>query len=177
MSATLEVTLDPEKNYEIVDGYPEEKPMAGARHGGVVMRLGARMQMFAEAHNLGGVYSPDTTFQIGRNERMPDLAFVSAAHIPEAGEPEGKWPIPPDLAVEVVSPNDLWEKVNDKIFEYFDAGVQQVWLISPERKTVAIYDSPVDICVLMENDELSSEKLLPGVICRVSELFKSPTRG
>ncbi|HWQ32698.1 MAG TPA: Uma2 family endonuclease [Blastocatellia bacterium] len=177
MSAILEVTLDPDREYEIVNGQPEEKPMAGAGHGGIEVRLMWRLAKHVEENNLGGVYGPDTTFQIGRNERLPDLSFVSAARIPEDGEPEGKWPFAPDLAIEVVSPNDLWERMNDKIFEYFDAGVQQVWLLSPERRTVAVYDSPVELRVLTEADELTSEKLLPGFRCRVSEIFKSPARG
>src|SRR5262249_42301287 len=67
------VTLDPEKAYEIVDGQPEEKEMAGARHGSVIMRLGVRLGIHIEQHHLGGLYSPNTTFQIGRNERLPDL--------------------------------------------------------------------------------------------------------
>lgn len=40
MQALADVTLDPEKEYEIVNGVPEEKPMAGARHGSIIMRLG-----------------------------------------------------------------------------------------------------------------------------------------
>ena len=67
MDVSTAVTLDPEKSYEIVDGQPEEKEMAGARHGRVVMRLGARLEMHVEQHQLGGIYGPDTTFQIGRN--------------------------------------------------------------------------------------------------------------
>src|SRR5467141_680233 len=92
MLTTTAVALDPEKAYEIVDGQPEEKEMPGARHGRVVMRLGARLEMHIEQHQLGGIYSPDTTFQIGRNERLPDLAFVSIARMPEGSEPEGIWP-------------------------------------------------------------------------------------
>lgn len=75
------VTLDPDKAYEIVDGHPEEKAMVGARHGRVVMRLGARLEMYVEQQHLGGIYSPNTTFQIGRNQRLPDLAFVAAARL------------------------------------------------------------------------------------------------
>jgi Uma2 family endonuclease len=46
---------------------------------------------------------------------LPDIAFISAARIPPEGEPDDKWPMAPDLAVEVISPNDLWVKVNRNI--------------------------------------------------------------
>lgn len=171
MHAQMAVTLDPEKHYEIVDGCPEEKPMAGARHGRVIMRLGARLEMHVEQHQLGGMYGPDTTFQIGHNERLPDLAFVAAARMPDGGEPEGLWALAPDLAIEVISPNDLWEKVQSKVQDYFAAGVRQVWLVSWQQRTVSIFDSSTHITVLTEHDVLTSEALLPGFRCRVSDIF------
>ncbi len=84
-----EIVLNPDKEYEIVDGRPQEKEMGGARHGGVDTRLIQRLTNFVEAGGLGWVYDADTTFRIGRNERLPDVSFVAAARIPSAGEPEG----------------------------------------------------------------------------------------
>lgn len=176
MSAGTEIILDPEKEYEIVEGQPEEKEMEGGRHGGVGARLVARLVMHTEKTLLGGVYGPDTTFTIGRNERLPDVAFMSASRIPAEGEPEGIWPIAPDLAVEIISANDLFEKVIAKVHEYFDAGVRQVWLISPEHRTIIIYHSQTQITILSEEDELVSGDILPGFRCRVGELFQQPAR-
>lgn len=177
MAATAQPALDDDKIYEIVDGQPVEKPMAGAKHGGVGARLSARMFLHVDAHQLGGVYGPDTNFAIGNRERVPDVSFVSAARIPPEGEPENAWPIAPDLAVEVISPNDAWEQLYRKLREYFAAGVREVWLISMEQRTVMIYHSPAvaDAVTLAENEELTSD-LLPGFRCRISELFKQPAR-
>lgn len=176
MAITTDIDLDPDKEYEIVAGQPEEKVMGGARHGGVGVRLIARLASYVEAHQLGGVYGPDTTFQIGENERIPDVAFVSAARLPMEGEPEGSWSMAPDLAVEIVSPNDLYEKVLSKVEEYFAGGVRQVWLISPEHQTVTIYHTPTHTTILTEAEDLVSEELLPGFRCRIADLFRSPAR-
>jgi Uma2 family endonuclease len=173
MTAQAEIAYDIDKDYEVVDGIMEEK-MAGGKHGRTIMRLGARLQMHVEARNLGDIYSPDTTFQIGQNERLPDLAFVSVERIPEEGVPEGKWEIAPDLAIEVISPNDPWEKVNSKVAAYFAAGVREVWLVSLGQRTISIYNSPTQIRILKEDDELTSEELLPGFSCRLSEIFGEP---
>jgi Uma2 family endonuclease len=175
MAVTTEIRFDPEKEYEIVDGQPEEKQMGGAKHGGVGMRLGAELWMHAKAHKLGGVYGPDTSFMIGHNERLPDVAFVSAERIPPDGEPDGTWPIAPDLAVEILSPNDLYEKVISKIQDYFAAGVREVWLISPAHKTVAVYLSPTDVKILTEDDDLTSN-VVQGFRCKIRDLFQSPSR-
>ncbi|HKX33163.1 MAG TPA: Uma2 family endonuclease [Blastocatellia bacterium] len=175
MAIVTEVDLDTEKEYEIVDGHPEKKIMGGARHGGVGVRLIIELGTYIKINKLGRLYGPDTTFQIGLNERIPDIAFVSAERIPPEGEPEGKWRIPPDLAVEIISPTDLWNKVNPKVREYFAAGVRQVWLISLEEREVRILNSPTAVTVLTEDEELTSA-LLPGFSCRIREIFQHPTR-
>ena len=168
-----EAVFEAEKFYEIVNGQLEEKDMAGARHGGVGMRLGARLVLHAEAHRLGEVYGVDTTFKIGANERIPDLAFVTAARLPDR-EPSGSWQMAPDLAVEIVSPTDIYEKVVIKAQEYLAAGVKQVWVISPEAKYIAIYRSMKDIAIFLEDEILECEDLLPGFRCPLREIFRAP---
>ena len=97
----------------------------------------------------------------------------------------GVWTIAPDLAVEIVSPNDLaqrsgptiWpndliEEVEAKIHAYFAAGVQQVWLVAPQFQTVTICASPLMLTLLQAGDELTSPELLPGFRCPVAALFQ-----
>ena len=175
MSTTTAVALDPDKLYEIVDGQPEEKEMPGARHGGICARLAIELGLYLKANRLGELYV-ETSFQIGANERIPDLAFVSAARIPPEGEPDTKWPMPPDLAVEVISPNDLYEKVYAKAMEYLAAGVKQVWLVSPEHHTVTIYRSATNITAFPGDRELVSEDVFPGFHCSLREIFTSPVQ-
>ena len=172
--AEAELVLDPEKEYEIVNGQPEEKEMAGALHSGVGTRLIIELGYYCKIHKLGAVYGADATFQIGINERLPDVSFISAARIPKEGETSSKWKIAPDLAVEVVSPNDLYRKVISKVKDYLTAGVSEVWLIEPELKIFTIYRSLTDFTVLSEDDELVSETLLPGFRLKLSELFQLP---
>lgn len=165
------IALDPELEYEIVNGKPEVKEMASMKHGGTIIRLAIRLGAYVETNELGGVYSPDTTFQIGQNQRLPDLAFVSNERMPEEGEVDGVAPIAPDLAIEVISPNDVLEKVTSKIEDYFAAGVRQVWLVSLRSHTVSIYDSPTKVTILTENEDLTSEAILPGFRCRIADIF------
>jgi Uma2 family endonuclease len=107
---------------------------------------------------------------------VPDLAFLSAARIPAEGEPETKWPLAPDLAIEVISPSDLYVKVHAKALEYLAAGVQEVWLISPEHRHVILHRSATNIMAIPEEGELVSEHLLPGFRCSLREIFKAPAK-
>src|SRR5262245_43148322 len=106
-----DVTLDPEKtyivkSYEIVIGHPEEEEVPGARHSSVCGRLIAELALYLRDNRIGELY-PTASFQIGKSECIPDLAFISTDRIPAEGAPKTKWLIPPDLAIEVVSPNDF----------------------------------------------------------------------
>lgn len=129
---------------------------------------------FVEENNLGGVYGPDATFIIGDRDKIPDISFVSLERIPLDDEPESKWYFAPDLAVEIISPNDIYSEVEDKIHEYFAAGVRQVWIIYSKYKTVTIYRSPTQATILTENDILTCEELLPNFSLSLKDIFKMP---
>ncbi|MFN7930090.1 MAG: Uma2 family endonuclease [Blastocatellia bacterium] len=174
MSAVLDMVVDTNKIAEEVAGQTEEKNMAGARHSGVGTRLIIKLGRYLEENEIGAVYGADATFKLGVRDRLPDVSFISAARIPPDGEPVGSWEIAPDLAVEVISPNDVYDQVVGKVAEYFAAGVKQVWLISPEYKSVTVYHSPAQSIILFEDEELAGEDLLPGFRCAVRDLFKQP---
>lgn len=180
MSAVMDV-VGVGKEYEILtqeahEVNEEEKNMAGARHSGVGTRLIIKLGQYLEVNEIGAVYGPDATYKLTTKDRLPDVSFIAAARIPDEGEPVGSWELAPDLAVEVISPNDVYDQVVGKVAEYFAAGVKQVWLISPEYKTVTLYRSPSQAITLFEDEELTSEEMLPGFRCAIRDLFKQPQR-
>lgn len=120
----------------------------------------------------------ETHFEFAKNLCLiPDIAFVSFASFPEDGEDESsKWHIAPDLAVEVVSPTDDYEDVQEKISEYFTFGVRQVWIISPETKTLSVYHSRKQITVFGEEDDLVCEDIFPDFRLPLTEVFQTPNQ-
>ena len=108
--------------------------------------------------------NPDTV-------RAPDVAFVTKARVEEAGDFEGFWPGPPDLAVEVISPGDSYTEVEEKVEEYLNAGASAVWVVDPKRRTITVYRSLTEITILTENDTLDGEDIIPGFSCRAAEVF------
>jgi Uma2 family endonuclease len=167
--------MDDERSYELVNGQPVEKVPFSARRSGICVRLAGSLGSYTEAHDLGEWYIR-ASFQIGDNERIPDLAFLSLARFPAEGEPITKWLIVPDLAVEVIAPTDYYEKVQAKTLEYLQAGVKVVWIISPENQTITVYRSATSIMAFPPESELTCEDLLPGFRCHLSEIFKSPKK-
>lgn len=87
---------------------------------------------------------------------------------------EGHVVIPPDLAVEVVSPNDYADNIDTKIEELQEAGVPLIWVVHPANRTVAVHRKDAKGSILRDTDDLDGEAVLPGFTCRVAELFQPP---
>jgi Uma2 family endonuclease len=108
---------------------------------------------------------PDTTFGV-------DVAYISADVLARQTEDSTIIDGVPLLAVEILSPNDVLEDVDDKIDAYLAAGVPLVWVVSPRRRTVTVH-APGDEPVLLDvRQELSAEPHLPGFRVPVRRLFE-----
>jgi Uma2 family endonuclease len=101
----------------------------------------------------------------------PDVAFIRRERIPEGGLPSGFCPIVPDLVVEVVSPHDTARAVHEKAREWLAGGVQVVWVVDPQRRTVTVWDSHGQAQTLTERDTLYGAPVLPNLQIAVRELF------
>ena len=170
-SITLEKFLTNDyESYEYVKG--ELVPMSTPTmiHGEVSSNIHFLLSAHVRQHQLGKIYIAETIFQIGGSGRKPDVAFVSQERLPENRYQAS--PIPPDLAIEVVSPSDKVYDVQEKALEYLDAGTQMVWVIEPIAKTVTAYRSPSDIKIFTINDTLTGEDVVEGFRCAVAELFE-----
>jgi Uma2 family endonuclease len=77
----------------------------------------------------------------------------------------------PVLAVEILSPNDVMEAINEKIDEYLAAGVRLVWVINPHDRTVTVYRPGAKPVMVNDEQELSGEPELTGFRVAVAKLF------
>jgi Uma2 family endonuclease len=157
------------QSYEFVRG--ELRPMSAPtmEHGRIGVNIIVLLHAYVKANKLGKVYSIETTFKVGKSGRKPDVAFLSQEHIPE-NERQAS-PIPPDLAVEIVSPSDALYDIQEKVFEYLAAGTQLVWVIEPAGQTITVYRSRTDIKILTIKDTLTGEDVIKGFHCSVAEIF------
>ena len=157
----------------LVRGEVIEHMPPGGIHGKIALRLGMRLQQWVEAgnHGIAGVESGFILSHTPDIVRSPDLFFVSAARIPEGGEPEAFWDQAPDLAVEVVAPSESAEDVPGKVREYISAGTRLTWVVYPRTREVMVHTADGTIRVFHGDDLLRDEAVLPGFSCRVDEIF------
>ena len=159
---------------ELVRGEVRTMAPAGFEHGAVITNVATPLAVHVKAQRLGVVLGAETGFVLKRNPdvvRGADVAFVSASRIPAAGLPTKFWEGPPDLAVEVVSPGDTVDEVEEKVDDYLDAGTREVWIVQPKRKSVTVRRPGENPLVLREQDVLEGGAVVPGYRCHVFELF------
>lgn len=168
---TLEEFLENDlEGYEYVKGELVPMSPSSMEHGEISSNVIRYLDSHVFEHQLGRLYTAGTTFHLGDRVVKPDIAFVSEARLPENRE-KGS-PVPPDLAVEVVSPSDKHYDVTEKALAYLKAGTRLVWVVEPVAKTVMVYRSETDFTVLTREDTLTGEDVVEGFACPVEKLFE-----
>lgn len=158
--------------FELVDGVLVEKAMS-FKSSWLGMALLARLFEFVDPRNLGliGGEAGMVRLKLGL-VRIPDICFVSWDRIPEGKVPDKAIPkIIPSLAVEVLSPSNTPGEMKKKRREYFKAGVELVWIVDPEERTVTVWTSPRSRKKLGESKTLDGGAVLPGFKLALKDLF------
>lgn len=157
---------------ELVLGEVITMPPAGGIHGVSCVRIVRNVGNFIDEHESGTLACNDTGFITHRGPdtvRGPDVAFWAKGRVKEV--PVGYFEMPPDLAVEVLSPGNTSKQIRTKLREYFAKGVRMVWVVAPEDRTVTVYRTENEGRLLHESAMVSGEDVLPGFECRVSDLL------
>jgi len=159
--------------FELVDGVLVEKVM-GYRESYLALRLGHFIAEFAEEHDLGLPAGADGTLRLMPGlVRIPDVSFIGWDRLPSRECPSKPIPdLTPHLAVEVLSESNTPDEIQRKLKEYFLFGVVLVWLVDPNRRTVAVHTAPDECTLLKETDTLDGGSVLPGFQLPLKKLFE-----
>ena len=165
--------LEDDALLEYVDGHFVEKNVS-RRSSGVAFETGHLLRLAAGDPPEVEVFVADLTYHCHPARpkwyRRPDVSVIRKERLEELGD-VGMMPIPADLVVEVISPNDLAHKVLEKVAEYLDAGFPLIWLVDPELRSIHVYRGDGTITRLREHDEIDGGDALPRFRRRVGELM------
>jgi Uma2 family endonuclease len=171
-----ELLLLPDDNmrHELVRGEHRVMPPAGADHGDVASTVGALLNTYVRRENLGRVFAAETGFVIGHHPdtvRAPDAAFVSKDRYELLGRTKRFWPEAPEFAAEVVSPDDSSREVEEKAFDWLDAGTKVVLVVDPDRRTATVFRARDDVRVYEQDAVMDLSDAVPGWRPSLAELF------
>lgn len=167
--------------FEFING--EKRPiMPGvALHGLMIRSLFLILYNFCVAHKLGEVltempFVETYTSAWVKGSQTPDLMFFAAAKWAQYTAETDNWLkkpfiMTPDLAIEVISPNDNFSDVEEKVDEYLAKGVSLVWVFDPQKKRVWVYEDDRRLS-LGTKDTLVGGDVLPNLQVSLGELFK-----
>lgn len=160
--------------FELVDGILVEKDMGfpGGFVAALILRILGR---FVDPRDAGVLNGPDGMMELAPDlVRIPDVSFCHWDQFPNRRV--SLTPVPrlhPDLAVEVLSPGNTTEEMDEKLKDYFDSGATLVWLVEPDDRTVLVFTSPNRAAArrLTVGDTIDGGTVLPGFSVPVADFF------
>jgi len=140
----------------------------------VAIRLSTRLRNFCDASGIGEVFNSELIYRCFADPdtgRRPDVSFFHRDRLPADWQNLGYFRLAPDLAIEVISANDLAYEVDAKTDQYLSAGVRLVWVINPVERIVQVHRQDGSLTKLRSTAILSGEDVVPGFTCPVADLF------
>jgi Uma2 family endonuclease len=174
--ADLNALSDDENHYELVRGDLLMMTPGSPIHGRYATRLATALFNHVDERDLGEVYTAEPGFILHSGPepvvRAPDIAFVRKERIPPTSEQEGFWSLAPDLIVEIVSPSESANCLQEKVNDYLVAGTQLIWLVYPATKTIVEYQASGFVKQLFAEELLVGGELIPGFSYPLKKLFR-----
>ena len=160
--------------FELIEGELIKVSPSGAKSSMISLRIGSLILEYAERNGLGYVTgeaggfilstSPDTVV-------APDVGFIRSQHAPDGPPERGYWPVPPDLAVEVISPTDEPQHILRKQQLYESTAIPIVWWVDPTKRVVTVRVPDLEPQIAAVGDFLDGLHVLPGFRIAVAEIF------
>ena len=162
--------------FELVDGHLVEKRMASEANW-----IAGRITYHLTAHVLdteAGEVLPEQTYLCFPDDpaqtRRPDVSLLLSARVPRPW-PTGHLTVRPDLAVEVVSPNDSAIELELKLDDYRSAGIPLVWVVFPDVRLIRVHKLGGPLTEVRAGEMLQGDPVLPTFSVPVADLFPPQT--
>jgi Uma2 family endonuclease len=163
---------------ELVDGQIVDKQVS-AESSEIEGWILGRFLIYLLEHPVSKVYPSSLGYQCFEDQpekiRKPDVTVVRIERMQALADPDPVYmPLVPDLAVEVISPNDVVYDVDNKVQEYLAAGFPLVWVADPNFRIITVYPQRARPTIFTADDEISAESAIPGFRCKVADFFPAP---
>lgn len=157
---------------EFADGQLVQKPMPSLKHGMLANEIGALLRESLRPRRRG-VVAVEVRFLDRPSARayIPDVSVLLSDRVPEAALAGGAVELPPDLAIEILSPDDRAGDVLEKIAFYRSIGVSLVWIIDPDQETLTACRRDGTVSVHRAAEVIDARPVLEGFQLDLATLF------
>lgn len=160
------------KRLELDNGEIVEMAGSSSLNSMTALLIARKIVDFIVPRNLGFITGTDSGYKLAsKRARQPDVGYISKVRGVKLS-PQSGFKVAPDLAVEVVSPD---EDILRKAREYFESGTQRVWAVYAEDKEILVMqletNGEIRITTYTVNDVLTGDPVLPGFSVQVRDLF------
>jgi Uma2 family endonuclease len=161
--------------YELIRGELRDVSPSGAKATMIAGFIYVQLFLFVKSRALGYISTTDGGYILSRDPDTlvaPDVAFIARQRIPADFSFDHFFPVPPDLAVEVLSPSNRPGQVAEKVRLYQEAGVPLIWVVDPRKQSVTVHRLGQESLVAGVETDLDGAEILPGLRLAVAELFR-----
>jgi Uma2 family endonuclease len=154
--------------YELIDGIAVPKMFPKYFHSRSTLALVNILNLWSDGRGRTGI---EWAFDLSEDfTPVPDLLYVSFERLSESWNENAACPVPPELAIEIISPGQTFGQMTQKAGYYLTGGVLQVWVVYPEAKSVTVF-YPDRAPITYMNDAVITNELFPGLSIEVDRLF------
>lgn len=140
------------------------------RNAGII----AQLWFWNQQHQLGITFDSSCGFKLPNGAiRSPDAAWIPLEKWEglTVQEREKFLPICPDFVIELCSPSDNLNVLEDKMEEYRENGTRLGWLLDPKQRQVMIYRQAQPVEIIEHPQSLSGENILPGFVLEIARIW------
>jgi len=158
------------RKWEVVNGELVSVPSPTWQHQDFVFGIQLALRRYLETSKIEGVAGQDVEFALTENDRVrPDVCVLLGDNARRLDPTKTPIPGAPDIAIEVISPNELTSECHNKVRAYLRNGTAEVWQVYPKSRTVLIHLG--EIARSLEWSQAVETDLLPGFALQLASLF------
>lgn len=159
-------------NYELINGEAVPKMAPKRFHSRLTVTLCTLLNQWCQNRGEIGI---EWAVILKKNNRdwvpIPDLLYISYSRLPLERFIDEACPVPPELVIEIISPDQTFGEMNEKAIDYLNGGVSRVWVVDPKAKTITIFypDAPPQT---KRDEAILTDNLLEGLQLTPQQVFQ-----
>lgn len=171
-----------DRRFEVVNGEIREMSPVGYEHSTIVGNTYDLLNTHVRRDKLGYIHGDSLIYILHidsetgvRKTRIPDVSFIRRGRLPSKEERALPFHGAPDLAIEVISPDDKADELLERIHDYFEYGTEQVLILYPsQRELHRFIRGQSGSRIFKAEDIFTPGDLLPDLSFKIDDLFREP---